>query len=952
MPRIRMNLDGFWEFFTDPFQRLSPDTFEQADPPRRIRVPGPWQAQFDDLRQYTGAAWYRLRFELPPNLSADGENGATYILHFGAVDYFTAVWLNGRYIDTHEGGYLPFEFVLDKAINLNATNELLLRVLDPGTEGDLQGETEAVFNEIPHGKQSWYGPIGGIWQSVYLEKRSATFIRELHITPNLAQEFAHIRIELNRPLPDAARLTLTLLDPLANQQQLDYELHAAARTFEIQLPITDPIAWDTRTPHLYQLTARLTAGDAGAVDELSSHFGMRSISTTPDGHLMLNGRALYLRGALDQDYYPELIYTPFSDEELNRQFAQAKHMGLNCLRTHIKITDPRYYDAADRAGILIWTELPNWANLTSVVRDRVRQTLAGMIARDWNHPSIIIWTLVNESWGVDLANPMHRQWLAEIFDYVKGLDPNRLVVGNSACFSNFHVVTDIQDFHNYYAIPDHYRKWRSWVENFATRPSWVYAHEYGGFTEWREFLRDPWNPTPRAFAPEVRRTGGEPMVISEFGNWGLPDVQALRACYDGADPWWFETGMEWGDGAVYPHGVERRFALWQLDQVFGTLSNLAVASQWMQFKALKYEIEQIRLHANIVGYVITEFTDVHWECNGLLDMCRNPKVFYDTLTEINAADTLIASWLRISYWAAEECTLELVCSHFSDKDLQGSRVEWSLDAFPEIHGVFDGLEIMTTGNTRVGHITFHVPDLHESARVVLAYRLLDANGELVTQNHQDFYFFPRSLRRAPPIKLAADSDWQTPLRVLGYEVTDNWSEAELVVMGTMTDRVRDFLQHGGRVLWLAEDSTARQTFLGGLEIAPRQGRRWQGDWASNFNWIQHKDMFSALPTNHMLDFCFADLIPENVILGIPPRDFGADVYAGIFVGWVHHVAALVARRRLGEGLLMVSTFCLLQQITSGAQHPVATIMLHDMIRQLAAERTHSPAAPGNLITPA
>src|SRR5262245_36174827 len=175
---------------------------------------------------------------------------------------------------------------------------------------------------------------------------------------------------------------------------------------------------------------------SSVVDTLSSTFGMRTIATSPNGQLLLNGRIIYLRGALDQDYYPQLIYTPFSDAQLDDQFAKAKHMGLNCLRTHIKITDPRYYAAADRAGLLIWTELPNWQNFTEATRRRAHETLAGMVERDWNHPSIVIWTIINEGWGLELAlNAQHRAWLAEAYDYMKQLDPHRLIVGNSACHS-------------------------------------------------------------------------------------------------------------------------------------------------------------------------------------------------------------------------------------------------------------------------------------------------------------------------------------------------------------------------------------------------------------------------------------------------------------------------------------------------------------------------------------
>ncbi|MBK8129192.1 MAG: hypothetical protein IPK53_09835 [bacterium] len=103
-------------------------------------------------------------------------------------------------------------------------------------------------------------------------------------------------------------------------------------------------------------------------------------------------------------------------------------MGLNCLRVHIKVADPRYYEAADRVGLLIWTELPNWAQLTPAAKQRGRETIAGMIERDWNHPAIIIWTIINEAWGRAGNQPDHRAWLAEMFAWVKQLDPTRLVV--------------------------------------------------------------------------------------------------------------------------------------------------------------------------------------------------------------------------------------------------------------------------------------------------------------------------------------------------------------------------------------------------------------------------------------------------------------------------------------------------------------------------------------------
>jgi len=932
--RIRMSLDGVWDFFPDPKHRLQFDSLESAGPPRRIRVPGPWQAQFDDLRFYSGMAWYRYRFELPPESAATAIPDPTYILHFGAVDYHTSVWLNGKWIGEHEGGYLPFELRLDEALHPTGANELVVRVIDPTDDAELYPEFP--FTEIPHGKQSWYGPIGGIWQSVYLEVRHATHLTRLHITPDVEGQQAQVDWRLNRPAGRQTGLLLKLTDPRGQVTAHRFVIDQGELSAQIALPVPDPLLWDTISPHLYHLEAALLEDkDEGRpLDALGSNFGMRTISTSPKGHLMLNGRILYLRGALDQDYYPELIYTPFSDAELDEQFAKAKHMGLNCLRTHIKITDPRYYDAADRAGMLIWTELPNWENLTPAVKQRARETLTNMVGRDWNHPSIIIWTIVNEGWGVDLAvNADHRAWLAETYDYLKQLDPHRLVVGNSACFTNFHVVTDIEDFHNYYSIPDHYRQWRQWVETFATRPPWTFAHAYENIETWRAFIRDPWNPqAARQPAPEVRRRGSEPMIVSEFGNWGLPDVAKLRECHSGQEPWWFETGIEWGDGAVYPHGVEQRFKTWHLDKVFPTYSDLAAASQRMQFAALKYQIEQMRRHPSIVGYVITEFTDVHWESNGLLDMCRHPKAYYDVIASINSADAVVPEWTRIAFWEGERCEIGLTLSHFSSQDLDESRLEWRLDLWPEISGSFEGLRPQAAQITNLGPVAFEVPRLHESVRARLELRLFDRDGKLVSGNHHELYFFPRRIAGPTQALLSAPPALAERLRALGYRLTDDLAAADLAVVDRMTDELRWYVQNGGRVLWLAESSDSQQTHLGPLEIAERQGRRWQGDWASNMNWIRQDHMFYHLPTGGTVDFAFADLTPEHVIVGLNPRDFAANVHAGLFVGWLHHTVALVAERHFGNGRLLISTFRLRDHLGT---HPVATIMLRDMVAHLA-----------------
>ena len=176
MSEHRISLDGAWDFQVDSGDGLDASQIREW---RSAVVPMPWQAQFEDLRQISGAAWYRRHFEVDPGLLGSTAAGAA-VLHFGAVDYQATVWLNGERVGEHEGGYLPFEFDVVDLLR-EGDNELLVRVVDATDDRDLYPDFP--FSEVPHGKQSWYGPIGGIWQSVWLELRPRLHIVQLNGHP-------------------------------------------------------------------------------------------------------------------------------------------------------------------------------------------------------------------------------------------------------------------------------------------------------------------------------------------------------------------------------------------------------------------------------------------------------------------------------------------------------------------------------------------------------------------------------------------------------------------------------------------------------------------------------------------------------------------------------------------------------------------------------------------------
>ena len=214
---------------------------------------------------------------------------------------------------------------------------------------------------------------------------------------------------------------------------------------------------------------------------------------------------------------------------------------------------------------------------------------------------------------------MIARWLIETFDFAKALVPNSLVVDNSACFPrNYHMKSDIEDFHWYNAFPTQNEAFAETTRQFAARADWA------------------WSPHGDAV-----KSGGEPLICSEFGVWGLPHPRDILE-RDGSEPWWFESGHDWNGGAAYPHGIQTRFRDAQLAPIFGDLDGFVDAAQEFQYRALKYQIETLRWARPISGYVITELNDVQWESNGLMDVRNNPRRFAERLANLQQPWLVIA----------------------------------------------------------------------------------------------------------------------------------------------------------------------------------------------------------------------------------------------------------------------------------------------------------------------
>jgi hypothetical protein len=896
-------LDGEWEFLhVVEDYRTKPVVW------RRIQVPNPWQAQFDDLRMRAGTGLYRRKIEVPLGWKRD-----RVYLSFGAVFHITRAWINGVPVGTHVGGFLPFAFDVTDAI-VEGLNEIKVRVDAPSD--DPADFPDTPFAEMPFGKQSWYGPLSGIWQSVMLERRIADHIARLRLHPDLASGRLAMEFFFADGLQKVTELSVTVFDPdgarIATKR---IALSPGETSVKLGLDIKDVMPWSPETPDLYRVRADLIRGDM-MVDFTEETCGFRTIETR-DGRFYLNGKLLYLRGALDQDYYPDGICSVPSTAFLEDQFRKAKELGLNCLRCHIKAPDPRYYAVADRIGLLIWTELPNMGVSNERSRVRKRETLKGIVDRDYNHPSIICWTIINENWGVDLVHDAeHRAWLRATYDWLKTYDPLRLVVDNSPLAPSFHIKTDIADYHYYAAIPDNRGDWDWFVNELASRAA---------------FLFGP--------SSETEQTGQEPLICSEFGNWGLPDPEVLKDS-EGREPWWFETGHDWGEGVMYAHGIQNRFNDWSLSRVFGTLKAFARAAQWQQFRALKYEIELMRSKPTIAGYVITEFTDAHWESNGLLDMRRNPRCFHKVFATINSDTVIVPKWTRTTFWSGEVADIPVLIAHGGPDPIENASLEVTLPSghIQKIAHIAPG-EVYDAGVLKMPIPHERTEHLHR-----VLFELRGENRQLIASNALDLAIHDG---RPDPGTLGVqiwtpEADIAESLSELGYDVAAEQRADALWVLRTFDDAVTEHVRAGGRLLLLPESDTSLTPFFPhwqAVRVISREGTLWRGDWVSTFSWLLRGTAFADLPGGPLLDNTFDRVLPRHLILNCNLLDFQARVHGAMVIGWIHKPAAFVVERGYGRGRLVISTFRLFRD--PPGTDPTATVLLH---RLLTLALAHGSAA--------
>jgi len=430
-----LNLNGMWEYAIRPEEEKAPEQYDGY-----ILVPFPVESALSGVKKPVGKEnliWYRRTFTIPKNWAKK-----RVLLNFEAVDWETTVWINGRQMGTHRGGYDPFTFDITDALKKRGKQEVVLSVWDPINEGT-QPRGKQVRD--PHG--IWYTSVTGIWGTAWLEPVEQTRIESLKIIPDIDTGEVHVIVHC----PDKA---LGYQVELLVSEEESTEIKAKGMVGQkISMTLPEPKLWSPDSPALYDLKVLLKDNQDREIDRIESYFGMRKISVAKDeagiNRLYLNNQAQFMIGPLDQGWWPDGLYTAPTDEALRYDLEVTKQLGMNMLRKHVKAEPRRFYYWCDKLGVLVWQDMPNGdSHIGREGKDIERSPessgqfeveLNRMIDSLYNHPCIVMWVPFNEGWG--------QYDTARLVDWIKQLDPTRLV--NNASGWADRGVGDVHDIHSY-----------------------------------------------------------------------------------------------------------------------------------------------------------------------------------------------------------------------------------------------------------------------------------------------------------------------------------------------------------------------------------------------------------------------------------------------------------------------------------------------------------------------
>jgi len=569
-----MDLSGAWGFaYDDTAVGLDEGWYQRESAyTRTIQVPFPPESPASGIgdTSFHPIVWYRRTFQKPRL-----DNGKRLLLHCGAIDYASQVWVNGQLVATHEGGNTPFSADITSALNTNTEQTIVIRAEDAPLDLT-QPRGKQDWQEHPH--KIWYNRTTGIWQPVWLEPVSSTYITNVRWTPDLDRGVLGVVVKVQRrdATPLRLRIKLRLHDTLLCDDIVfaqGSEIQRQIAFDQVGMMSRELLLWSPQHPNLIDAELTILDGD-DVIDEVQSYAGLRSVGVE-GGRFLLNGRPYYLRLALEQGYWPESHLAAPDVQALRREVELTKQLGFNGVRIHQKVEDPRFLYWCDRLGLLIWGEMANAYVFSPTAVERFTREWLSVVERDYSHPCIVTWVPINESWGVPNAarDRAQRNYIQALYHLTKALDTTRPVIGNDGWE---HIISDIHGVHDY------------------AFDGQTLRDRYGSIEDVKRTLREV-QPGSRFVILPGYHNEGEPIMLTEFGGISYrPDAQSE----------WF------GYGTV---GDRDAFLAKYKELVDAILDSPAVA-----------------------GFCYTQLTDTGQETNGLLTANREPKLDVEQIRQITS----------------------------------------------------------------------------------------------------------------------------------------------------------------------------------------------------------------------------------------------------------------------------------------------------------------------------
>ena len=495
-----LSLNGIWEFEFDDNHDGQCRNLHSGNVKLEKEINVPFSYQYPESgigdREYHDTLWYRRSFVYD-------KLGKSVILGFNASDYITTVWINGHFATSHRGGFSPFTVDITKFVK-EGENFIVVKCYDP------------LDPTIPRGKQSWindpfscwYTPNSGIWQSVWLDFVGKDSIEDFSITPDIDANAFSGEIKLRYGTADLIEMKVSYGGKIVKRQLFSadgkYTLYCV-NMMEINY-VDEVTYWTPEYPNLFYVDISVYKDDV-LLDTVHTRFGMRKISVSEDGVILLNNQPLYQRLVLDQGYWKDSGLTPPSIDAIKKDVQLTKDMGFNGARKHQKLEDPYYYYYADELGLLTWCEMPSAYNFNRDEISYISDEWQDIVKTASKFTSVITYVPINESWGVRkiLVSREQQSFARSLYHLTKAIDSSRLVSTNDG-WENMSD-SDILAIHDYSS------------SGSVLKNKYNIDTYNGGFQTFRKIL---------ALGNDYK---GQPVLLTEFGgimfekdqgdgNWG------------------------------------------------------------------------------------------------------------------------------------------------------------------------------------------------------------------------------------------------------------------------------------------------------------------------------------------------------------------------------------------------------------------------------------------------